>query len=455
MEKLRKNQLVRAVIQGYNSAGMGVARVEDRAVFIPGGARGDAVLLRLLKAPESGPLFAKIEKLEEPSIARRQDSCPVTGRCGGCQFRHISYEEELSLKRVRVADALRRIGGIELIPDSVLPSSITDAYRNKAVFPVREVQGRAVTGFYRPRSHEIVPVDDCPLQNAEANACARALRNWMNRYRVPAYDEATGEGLIRHLYVRTGARSGQALCCVSATRPRLPQAPALVAALRGAIPGLTGILLDFNTRRDNVLLTGRQRLLWGRDRMEDELNSLRYFLSVMSFYQVNPIMAEALSDLVVRMAQLRAQDFVFELYCGVGTLTIPLAQQAAHVVGVDIVQDAIVLARENARINGVSNIAFRCADAGQAVTEMARGEDRPDVLVVDPPRKGLDRTSVQAIGQLRPARMVYVSCDPATLARDLKLLHEAADMEIKQCTPLDMFPRTANVECVAQLVQKE
>ena len=452
MERLRKNQLVRATVEGYNSAGLGVARVNGRVVFVPRGARGDSCLLRLVKVPDSGPLYARIEKLETPSPYRRDDDCPVSGRCGGCDFRHISYEEELYLKQTRVGETLRRIGGIDIIPEPIIPAPETVAYRNKALFPVRCVDGSPVTGFYRPRSHDIVPVDVCALQTGAANALSRALRNWMVRYRIPAYDEKSREGTIRHLFVRTGAHTGQALCCVSATKTKLPHTAALVEALRAAYPGLSGVVLDTNTGCDNLALRGDQRLLWGRGRMEEKLGGFVFSLSAMSFFQVNPTQAERLCGLAVEMAAPAENETAVDLYCGAGALTLQLARRAATVVGIDNVHSAIDDAKENARHNGITNIEFICADAGRAAADLVQRGIRPGVLVVDPPRRGLHDSVVKAVGQLAPPRMVYVSCDPATLARDIKYLHEVG-MNTVRCAVLDMFPRTANVECVAGLVR--
>ena len=446
---MKKNELFRAVIEGYTSAGLGVARLEGRAVFVEGTARGDHCLLRLVKLSESGPLYARIEKLETPSPARIESGCPAAGRCGGCDFQHVTYEEELALKEERVRDALGRIAKIDLVPESILPAPAVTGYRNKALFPVRMAAGQPVTGFFRARSHEIVPVEACALQNDRANACAAALRAWMERYHVPAYDEATGGGLIRHLFVRTAAHTGQALCCIAATG-KPPRVPALIHALREACPDLVGVVLDLNTRRDNIILTGRQHTLWSLDWMEDILNGLTFKLSAMSFFQVNPAQAERLYALASEMAGLNGAETVLELYCGAGTLSLCLARQAARVIGVDIAASAVADAQQNALRNEIQNAQFLRADAGQAAQALAREGIRPDVLVVDPPRKGLDLTVMEAVQALRPARMVYVSCDPATMARDIARLRDIG-YRAERCAPVDMFPRTANVECVVQL----
>ncbi|MDR3208136.1 MAG: 23S rRNA (uracil(1939)-C(5))-methyltransferase RlmD [Oscillospiraceae bacterium] len=450
MDSLKKNDTRRAVIEDCTSAGLGVAHVEGRAVFVEGAARGDECLLRIVKAPDSGPVYARIETLLVPSPARVTPACPHFGRCGGCDFQHVTYEEELALKEARIREAFRRIAKIDLTPEKMYPAPATRGCRNKALFPVRAVEGRPVTGFFRPRSHTLVPVDACLLQNAAANACAAALRAWMTRHRVPAYDETTGEGLIRNLFVRTGERTGQTLCCLAVTRPKLPQAPALTDMLRAACPGLVGLVLDVNPRPGNVALSGRQRTLWGAARLEDELCSLRFSLSAMSFYQVNAVQAEALYAQAETLAGLTGRETVLELYCGAGTLSLCLARTAGQVIGVDIVPEAIRDARQNALGNGLTNVEFRQADAGQAARTLAEAGIRPDVLVFDPPRRGVDEAVLSAVKELAPPRVVYLSCDPATLARDVFRL---ADMGYRavRCAAVDMFPRTANVETVCAL----
>lgn len=449
MEILKKNEIHRAVIEGYNSAGLGVTHLAGRAVFVEGTARGDECLLRLVKVPATGPVFAKTERLITPSGARRESGCPSAAQCGGCAFQHISYEEELALKLARVQDALTRIAKIDLAVERIVPAAAVYGYRNKALFPVRMSDGQPVIGFFRARSHTIVPIETCVIQNEQANRCARAVRDWMKTYKVPAYDEQTGEGLVRHVYVRTNA-DNQALCCLVTTRPKLPQSPALIRALRAACPGLIGIVVQTNTRRDNVILTGRQHALWGTDVLEDVLCSLRFSLSVTSFYQVNRDMAERLYETAVTMADLTGTETVLDLFCGTGTLSLCMASRANHVIGVDVVAAAIADARRNADRNSLANTEFLCADAAEAAESLIQRKQRIDVLVVDPPRRGLDEAVIAAVKTIAPERMVYVSCDPATLSRDLSRLNEAG-YRATRCVAVDMFPRTANVETVVRL----
>ncbi len=437
---LIKNSLHPAVIEGYSSEGLGVARVLGRAVFVAQGARGDEGIVRIVR--EGAPAYGIWEERTVLSPHGIESDCPAYPRCGGCNFRHVAYEEELWAKRARVSDALRRIGGVECPVEGVLPSPRVEGYRNKASFPVRDVGGRAETGFFRARSHELIPVRDCPLQ--PDTGLPQALTAWMERFGVPAYDEKTGVGLVRHLVIRT-ARNGQVLCCVSATQSALPHTEELLEALRAACPGLVGVVLDTNDRPGNRILSGRQKTLWGQAFLEEGMCGLTFTVSPLSFFQVNPAQAEALYDLAVAMAG--GGGLVFDLYCGTGTLSLCLARCAGRVVGVEIVPEAVRDAEENARKNGLADKAqFTCADAADFA---ARWDGpRPDAVVVDPPRRGLDEALIGAILTLAPRRVVYVSCDPGTLARDIARL---TGYRLARCAAVDMFPRTANVECVAAL----
>ncbi|MDR0381782.1 MAG: 23S rRNA (uracil(1939)-C(5))-methyltransferase RlmD [Oscillospiraceae bacterium] len=445
---LKKNMRCRGVVEGYTSEGLGVARLNGRAVFVHGGARGDECLLRILKAGPDGPVYAAIETLLVPSPARRPPTCPAYRTCGGCHFQHISYEEELALKRTRVEDALVRVGKLDLPVEAIWPAPALDGYRNKALFPVRAVDGRPSTGFFRARSHELVPVERCALQSESANALAAALRAWMEDCGVAPYDEATGTGLIRHLLVR--ASEDEALACLVTSEAAIPCRQALVKRLRAVCPTLVGLVLQVNTRRDNVVLSGKTSVLWGRETMEDTLCGLRFRLSAVSFYQVNRSQAERLYTLAAEYAALGAGDTLFDLYCGVGTLTLHLARAGARGYGVEISAEAVRRARENAAKNNLPQVRFLQGDAAETTARLRADGVRPDVVTVDPPRKGLAAALIDTIAQMAPARVVYLSCDPATLARDLARFAPLGYRAVR-CAAVDMFPRTAHVESVVLL----
>ncbi|MDR0671943.1 MAG: 23S rRNA (uracil(1939)-C(5))-methyltransferase RlmD [Oscillospiraceae bacterium] len=438
----------RAVIEGYTSEGLGVARLAGRVVFVHGGARGDECLLRILKAGPDGPVYAAIESWLVPSPVRCPPACPVYRSCGGCHFQHIRYEEELALKKTRVEDALIRVGKLDLPVEAIWPAPALDGYRNKALFPVRAVDGRPSTGFFRARSHDMVPVARCALQSEAANALAAALRSWMEDCGVAPYDEISGAGLIRHLFVRAGTE--ETLACLVASEAAIPCRQALIRRLRAACHSLVGVVWQVNTRRDNVVLSGKSSLLWGRETMTDTLCGLRFRLSAASFYQVNRLQAERLYALAAEYAALEAGDTLLDLYCGVGTLTLHLAREGVRGCGVEFSAEAICRARENAAQNGLPRVRFLQGDAAEVSARLCADGVRPDVVTVDPPRKGLASALVETIAQMAPARVVYLSCDPATLARDLARF-ACLGYGAVRCAAVDMFPRTAHVESVCLL----
>ena len=442
-ERLEKNQIHEAVITGCTSEGQGVARVAGQAVFVKGALPGERCRIRILKAGKTA-VYARIEELLTPSPHRIQPDCPCYGKCGGCDFRHVDYPEELRIKLERLNDALQRIGGLELRAEEILPAPETDRYRAKAIFNVGEDrEGKPVTGFFRARSHEVIPVEDCLLQQAEANRAAEVLRRWMEEQGIPAYREDTGRGLIRHLFVRSGM-----VCVVAAGKPR--GADALIEDLRGALPGVRSIVWNENRSRGNTVLSGDFHTLWGEDRVEVGLSGLRFRLSPRSFFQVNPAQAERLYARAAELADLGGGEHVVDLYCGTGAIGLLTAAKAADVVGVEVVRAAVEDAERTAAENRIPNARFICGDAAEAAARFAAEGRKPDVLFVDPPRKGLAPAVIRSIADMGPGRVVYVSCDPATLARDLKLFREKG-YRAEKALAVDMFPRTRHVETVVQL----
>ena len=443
--ELAKNQEHTVTIEGYGEGGMGVARIDGRVVFVHGALRGEKCRVLILKTLKS-VAFAKVLEGVEPSCARVAPDCPYFPRCGGCTYRHMSYEEELRLKRQRVQDNLARIGGSAVAVEEILGAADTLRYRNKAQYPVSK-DGKV--GFYRARTHEVIECEQCLLVKAEADAAAEALREYMRCCRVAGYDEKTGRGLVRHLYVRSNA-AGESLVCVLVNGNRLPQEEALVALLRDACPKCRGIVLGTNTKKGNVILGDRYRTLWGEDRLEDTLCGKRFRLSVPSFYQVNRAQAERLYAKAIEFANLTGQETVLDLYCGAGTITLALSDHAKRVLGAEIVPEAIDDARENAVRNGVKNAEFFCGDASDVAKKLAQEHLRPDVITVDPPRKGLAPDVVESIAAMQPERVVYVSCDSATMARDVKRFADLG-YTAARAAAVDMFPRADHVETVVLL----
>lgn len=448
MDALRKNQLYTAELTGYTAEGLGVARVEGQVVFVHGGVRGEVCRIRVMKVLKH-LAYARVEEVLTPSPARVEPDCPHYPACGGCDFRHITYAEELEAKRRRVEDALRRVGGAEVSVTEILGSEAVDGCRNKCQFPVSR-QGLA--GFYRARSHEVIPAADCRAQAPQARAAARAVEGYLAEYHVPAYDETTGEGLLRHIYVRT-SRAGRALVCLVVNGGALPHEAELVKRLREACPDCVGVVLSENTRATNVVLGDCYRTLWGEDALEDTLCGHTFRLAIPAFYQVNVPQAERLYAKAAELAGLTGAETVLELYCGAGTITLTLAERAKRVIGAEIVPGAVENARENARRNGVDNAEFFCGDAADVAEKLASEGLRPNVVVVDPPRKGLEEPVIASVAAMAPDRVVYVSCDCATLARDVKRF-ASLGYRLERAVAVDMFPRTRHVETVVLLTRE-
>ena len=448
---MKKNDILELTITGYGNDGEGVARAEDgRVVFVKGALRGETCRVKLMKVGKTAA-WGLLQEVTVPSPARQKPDCPYYPKCGGCTLRHMSYEEELELKRQKVEDCLRRIGGQDICVSVIYGAKNTNYYRNKVQFPVSEGEKGLKIGFYRARSHDVIDVERCLLQSPEADAVRQAVKDWMIAWGVSAYDERTGTGLVRHVYVRTN-RKGEALVCVLANGERLPREEALVEGVRRACPTVVGVVLGINTQKTNVILGDRYRTLWGRDWLDDTMCGLTFRLSVPSFYQVNTPQAELLYSRALDFAGLTGQETVLDLYCGAGTISLVLAARAAKVYGAEIVPEAIENARENAARSGVTGAEFFCADAGEAALRLAAQGVQPQVITVDPPRKGISMDVVEAIARMAPQRVVYVSCDPATLGRDVKRLEEQG-YHLKQAEAVDLFPRTAHVETVALLTR--
>lgn len=447
--ELAKNQEHTVTIEGYGEGGMGVARIDGRVVFVHGALRGEKCRVLILKTLKS-VAFAKVLEVLEPSSERITPDCPYFPRCGGCTYRHIRYEEELRLKKQRVQDNLSRIGGSDVTVEEILGAQDTLRYRNKAQYPVSK---DGAVGFYRARTHEVIECERCLLVKPVADAAAEALREYMQSCRVAGYDEKTGRGLVRHLYVRSNA-AGESLVCVLVNGDKLPKEDRLVTLLRDACPKCTGIVLGTNTKKGNVILGDRYRTLWGSDRLEDTLCGKTFRLSVPSFYQVNRVQAERLYAKAIEFAGLTGQETVLDFYCGAGTITLALSDHAKKVLGAEIVPEAIDDARENAARNGVKNAEFFCGDASDVAKKLARENLRPDVITVDPPRKGLAADVVESIAEMQPGRVVYVSCDSATMARDVKRLADLGYTAQRACA-VDMFPRADHVETVVLLSKGE
>lgn len=442
---LKKNEIYRAAVSGFTSEGLGVCRVDGCAVFVPNAAPNEEYDLRIVHVGKNAA-HGKIEKILHRSPDRVSRACPYAKQCGGCDFWHLTYEAELELKRRRVLDALGRIGGQALQTLEITGADTCEGYRNKAQYPV---SADGAVGFFKKGTHEVVPIERCRILPEKTDRARQIVADWMKQSRVKPYDEATHTGLLRHIFVRTAAKTGQIMVCLVINGEDIPQKKRLIAALT-ELEGMTSICLNINTRRGNAVLGDETRVLWGAEAIEDELCGLRFRISPRSFYQVNRDQAEILYQKALAAAALTGNETVLDLYCGTGTITLCLARAAKEVIGVEVIDAAIENARQNAVRNGIENARFFCADAGEAAKRLAAEGTKPDVIVVDPPRKGLSADVIDTIAQMSPERVVYVSCDPATLARDVKLLTERG-YGLKHAEAVDLFPRCSHVETVCLL----
>lgn len=446
MDTLVKNQIHEAEITGYSSQGYGVCRILGRAVFVPGAICGELCRVRIVKVTAS-TVFGKLEEVLSPSPERITPVCAVFGKCGGCGLLHMSYKEEKRFKLERVNDALSRIGGLDLSISEILAAPSRESYRNKTIY---NVAPGPVFGFYRPRSHDVVPLDKCAIQPPCSDSAAQAVLRWMTENNIPAYDERTDSGCVRHIFTRCGFASGELQVTLIVRRLDRKHEASLIDAICSACPELKSLVLCKNETRGNTVLAGKLRTLWGSDSISDRLCGLEFDLSPFSFYQVNPVQAERLYTRALEYASPDGLGTVLDLYCGAGTISLCLARGAKQVYGAEIVPQAVEDARKNAVRNGITNAEFILGDAGKAALALEERGIRPDAIVVDPPRKGLDAEVIETCARMSPERIIYVSCDPGTLARDLKRFAQLGYKAVKG-TAVDMFPGTRHIETVVSM----
>ena len=451
---LQKNQILTLRIERLSSDGSGVAHSPDgETVFVPGAAPGDEADVRIVKDCKRYA-FGILDHLRTPSPDRIPVDCAVAGPCGGCSLRHLDYTAELRAKQENVTDAFRRIGGLDVPVLDICPSPEVDRYRNKVQFPVGlDKNGNPCIGFYAGRTHRIVPCPDCKLQPGVLNDIGNALCRFFAENGIQPYNEETGQGLVRHIFLRRGAHSGQIMVCLVCTRPNLPHADALCTRLREQFADIATILLNVNSKNTNVILGTETHTLYGPGYIEDTLCGVPVQLGPLSFYQVNTLAAERLYGIAAQYAQLTPDDLLLDLYCGMGTIGLSMVDHCRELVGVEIVPEAIESAKANAARMGdavAAKSCFFCADAGQAATRLAAEGLHPDVVMLDPPRKGCDEATLSAVVRMAPRRVVYVSCNPATAARDAAWL-ENNGYHAEKVQPVDLFPRTKHCEAVLLL----
>ena len=445
---LEKNSVHETTIVDYTAEGQGIAKIDGCAVFVPNAIVGEKCTVRIEKVGKTWAA-GKIVELLEKSPHRVNRECPVAKLCGGCDFWHMDYEEETRLKADRVRQCLNRIGGENLEELPILSAPSCHNYRNKAQYPVSSKKGRCFAGFFRAGTHQVVENDRCLILPEETDKVKKIVIDYVNHYRITAYDETAKKGLLRHIYVRRGAVSGQVLVCLVVNGRKLPHVEDLIGRLQ-KVKGFTTLVLSVNTKAGNAVLGDEFITLYGPGYIEDTLCGLNFRLSPRSFYQVNHHQAQRLYEAAIRHAEITKDDLVLDLYCGVGTITLAMAKAAGKVIGVEVIEAAVQDAKDNAQRNNIQNAEFFCGDAGKAALDLEAKGIHPDVVVVDPPRKGLNADAIEAMAKMAPRRIVYVSCDPATLARDVALLKEKG-YAIKNAMAADLFPRCAHVESIVCL----
>jgi 23S rRNA (uracil1939-C5)-methyltransferase len=450
---VRPGETITVPIHGLGHSGEGVGRHEGLTVFVPGGAPGDTLRVKVTEVKKNYARGNLVEVVEA-SPDRVVPICPVVGECGGCQLQHIAYPAQLELKRQTVVDALERLGKLQGV--TVHPTAGMDtpwSYRNKAQYPVGTRSGKVVAGFFAPGTHRIVDIEQCEIQHPLGNQIMLVVKELAQKYGVPIYDERTHKGVLRHVLARVGRGTGEAMAVLVTNGPELPSGKKIAADLMERLPGIVSVVQNINPEQTNVVLGRKNKLLAGKEQIIDYIGDLEFAISPVSFFQVNPAQTEVLYGKALEYAGLTGSETVLDIYCGIGTISLFLARQAREVIGIEIVPPAIENARENAERNGVANARFICGDAAVEMPRLAEDGVTADVIVIDPPRKGCDEPVLQAMAAMGPRRIVYVSCNPASLARDLGIL-EGLGYKTLEVQPVDMFPHTAHVECCSLLVRE-
>lgn len=455
MSNQMKNNLIEIEIVSMSSDGVGIGKIDNYVIFIPNSAIGDKLLIKILKSKKNYA-YGKIEKIIEPSKNRIKPDCQICEKCGGCTYRHISYEEELKIKKQKVSDCISRIGNLNdvLIKDTISSKNINN-YRNKVIMPLGiDNNGNIIMGFYSKNSHRIVNCDSCNLQNNIFMEISKIFKKWIIEFNQSIYNEQTKQGNIRNLYARIADGTGEIIICIVSQQLYLNHEKELIKMIVNAIPNVKGIVLNQNNKDTNVVLGDKYRTIFGNNYITDSLCNLKFKLSIPSFYQINHDQTEILYKSALDLAGTISNKTILDLYCGTGTIGLTMAKYAKKIIGVDIIEESIINAKENANLNNISNAEFICSDSSKAIDIIFDKKEKIDIIIIDPPRKGCDMNLISTIGKISPEKVIYISCDPATLARDLKIFNSIG-YQTNFAQPIDMFPRTCHVETVVKLVRKK
>ncbi|EPZ38874.1 MULTISPECIES: 23S rRNA (uracil(1939)-C(5))-methyltransferase RlmD [Anoxybacillus] len=445
-----KNEYYDVIFEDLTHDGAGVAKIDGFPIFVPNGLPGEKAKVKVVKV-KKGYGFGRLIELYEQSEDRIDAPCSIYKQCGGCQLQHIRYEGQLKAKYKHVKEVLARIGKIEhAIVHPVLGMKDPWRYRNKAQVPVGEREGGLVAGFYKERSHDIIDMDTCLIQKEMNDIVVQTVKEICEQYNIPAYNEQTHKGVLRHIMARYGATTKEVMVVLITRTEELPHKKKIIEAIIDRVPNVKSIVQNINPKRTNVIMGEETRVLWGSEYIYDYIGDVRFAISARSFYQVNPEQTKVLYDQAIAYANLTGEETVIDAYCGIGTISLFLAKKAKKVYGVEVVPEAIADAKRNAQLNGITNVEFAVGEAEVVIPKWYEQGVKVDCIVVDPPRKGCEESLLQTIIAMKPNRVVYVSCNPATLARDLRMLEDGGykTMEVQ---PVDMFPHTMHVECVAKL----
>lgn len=453
---INKNEEYDMNITGMGYEGEGVGKINDFTVFVPGALLNEKVKVKIVKVNKNFA-FAKLIDVMEASEYRTEPACNIYKRCGGCQLQHYSYKAQLDFKKQRVKDCIERIGKLktsEVILYDTIGMDAPYRYRNKVQLPVGEKNGEVNIGFYAQRTHEIINMDTCNIQHEAADKVLKLIKNWMKKYKIEAYNEQLHSGSIRHIMVRKAFKTNEVMVVVVTRSNELPHKEKLIEMLIESKENIVSIIQNVNSKKTNVILGIECITLWGKDNISDYIGDFKFNISPLSFFQVNPVQTEVLYNKALEYASLTGNETVFDAYCGTGTISLFLSQKAKKVYGIEIVPQAIENAKINAKQNNIDNTEFIVGESEKIIPELIKKGIKADVVVVDPPRKGCEKSLLEAIAQMSPERIVYVSCDPGTLARDLSILDELG-YNATEIQPVDMFPQTSHVETVVKMSRKD
>lgn len=446
---VKKNDDIQLNIESITSEGNGVGHYEGLAVFVPETAVGDVILCRIVKVKKSYA-YGIVKQILTASADRIENACEVSHRCGGCSYRHMSYESELRVKEQVVKDALVRIGKIDCEFSPIISTGVTDRYRNKAQYPVREVNGEIQIGFFAKRSHTVIESSDCMLEPEQFSRILEAVKFFCTQYKIKPYNEVTHTGVLRHIYLRRSSSTGEIHLCLVINGRRFLNEQGFVRFITSACKDISGISLNFNSERTNVILGKDSRVIYGKGYITDTILEKTFHISPNAFFQVNRDATQLLYSEVKRLLNLKKGETLIDLYCGIGTIGLSVSDDTNNLIGVEVVPQAVEDAKKNAELNGRTNAKFYCSAASDMSDKFRERGERADAVILDPPRKGIDENTARNVVAFSPARIVYVSCNPATLARDLAVF-ETLGYKTISATPVDMFPRTTHVETVCLL----